>query len=229
MAKTGMTQDGLADRFMTMQSDVTQLDPEFVTPQKSNENGNENENENGNGHRSPHSPSHEPPPVDVRQTDAAGDYYDPAIHMTDENGQPKLTKTGRYRKRPGRSASGTTAGTSPREAAVRASCREMGKLSAHSVFLVGQTAFGEEWKPVVDNELGINEPENMTTAFAAYYEATGYRDPPPWVILAIALGSYAAPRIPKPKTQSRIKRISQWIGLHLMGWRKKKEKKEDSK
>lgn len=215
-----MNELDLADRFIKLAPDVTEIDTDFVTSQKP-----ENENSQSQSHTPNQNPQPkaESPRVDTRLKDSGGSYFDPAIHIFDEStGKPKLTTTGKFRKKPGRKSAGS--GSDPGEAAKRMSCREAGKVSAEAIFLVGQSLFGEEWKPVIDNDHGINEPENLTTAFAAYYEATGFRDPPPWLVLVIGIGAYAGPRMAAPKTKSKLKRFVEWVGLHAMGWRKRKEK-----
>jgi len=220
-----MDEQQLADRFIKHAPDVTETDSEFVQPETPPGNSGEN-GDSQTPIQSPR-PKTESPRVDTRRTDSAGNYFDPEIHLFDEKtGNPVLTMTGKFRKRPGRKSAG--ASSDPNAAAKRMSCREAGRVSAEAVFLTGQTLFGEEWKPVIDNEHGINEPEQMTTAFAAYYEATGFRDPPPWLVLVIGLGAYAGPRLAAPKTKSKLKRFGEWLGLHAMGWRKKKTKQKES-
>lgn len=220
----GMNETDLADKFLTLQPDVTEIDSEFVASESP-------ENEDENSHTHSQSPNQEAktesPRVDTRLKDSSGTVFDPAYHVfDDETGKPKLTKTGKFRKKPGRKPSGSGGATADAKAM---SCREAGKVSAEAVFVTGQALFGEEWKPVIDPEHGIHEPENLTTAFAAYYEATGFRDPPPWMVLVIGLGAYAGPRLAAPKTQGKLKRFTQWIGLRLTGWRKKKEIKKENK
>ena len=214
----------LADRFITQAPDVTETDAEFVTPETT-------EAGEGDSHSQTPPPDTETktesPRVDTRLKDNGGTVFDPTYHVFDEaTGKPKYTKTGKFRKKPGRKSS---VNSSPQAEAKAMSCREAGKVSAEAVFITGQALFGEEWKPVIDQENGIHEPENLTTAFAAYYEATGFRDPPPWLVLVIGLGAYAGPRLAAPKTQSKLKRAFQWIGLRLTGWRKKSDKKKESK
>ncbi len=132
--------------------------------------------------------------------DADGRTFDPAIHATDEAGNPRLTKAGKLRKRPGRgSGGGKSAG--PQQHKVS---RELGRTTAETIFYVSQAAFGEEWAPVYKPSQGIDERAQMIEAWAAYYEATGTTEVPPWVSVAIAMGCYALPRLNQPKTKTRI-------------------------
>lgn len=209
-----MNEEKLADLFIDSAPGVTELDPEIVT-EKSNEN---TADITGSGTDTATSPN----PEAGKITDSAGTIYDPLLHETDAaTGRPKLTITGKFRKRRGRRKS-------PLDAPVRESSklgyREAGRLSAEAVFVFGQVCFGEEWKPEINPEIGLNETEQMTAAWAAYYEQTGMKDPPPWVMLLIAMGAYAGPRLARPKTQSRLKKMRQWIGLRLSGWKKTKKK-----
>lgn len=158
--------------------------------------------------------------------DADGRSFDPAIHATDDQGNPRLTKAGKLRKRPGRGSGGKSAG--PQQHKVS---RELGRTTAETIFYVSQAAFGEEWAPVYKPTQGIDERAQMIEAWAAYYEATGTTEVPPWVGVAIAMGCYALPRLNQPKTKTRIGVFVERIKAVIKHRRdaKKASKKKDEK
>lgn len=143
--------------------------------------------------------------------DADGSPFDPAIHVTDAEGNPKLTTTGKLRKRPGRkSGTGTatksTIATGPApdpEAEARRAARATGTVAANLLISMGCMFGGDEWQPRRD--AGYDEKAYLETAFADYCEATGVSDIPPGLALTIAISAYAGPRFAMPKTRSKTK------------------------
>jgi len=215
-----MDEKELTEYYIKQKPGVTELDDTIITTPKQNTS---HDTSNDNSGDTAKNTSRNYKPHGGRSTDDGGSTFDPAIHASNPDGTPKKTKAGKFAKRRGRKIAGSS---DPVQHTERLSCREAGRVSAQAVFVSGQAAFGDEWKPIVDNESGVNEPENVTAAFAAYYEITGLREPPPWVMLAIVLGSYAGPRLTMPKTQSKLKRMVNYVGLRLKGWKKVKPEKE---
>ena len=64
---------------------------------------------------------------------------------------------------------------------------------------------GEDW--------AMHEAErgSMANAWGAYLESKGVKDIPPGFILAISLATYAAPRVSRPTTKSRIVAMWGWV------------------
>jgi len=59
--------------------------------------------------------------------------------------------------------------------------------------------------PIKNNELGMDERVDITTAFQDFFLAEGYVDLPPRLALTIAIGGYALIRVTTgSKTQQRI-------------------------
>jgi len=77
----------------------------------------------------------------------------------------------------------------------------LGSASAEIVFTVGMAAGGEDFIP------SKQERVYMSSAFTQYYQSKGMKDLPPGFILASALLSYIAPRMNKPKTQTKLKKL----------------------
>ena len=93
-----------------------------------------------------------------------------------------------------------------------------GESSALMLISLAQGVGGEEWKPVK------GEKENLSAAFAAYYQAKGIPDLPPGVILVSALLAYTLPRLQKPVTKSKLMKLKKWIGSKFRRHKKEAEK-----
>lgn len=157
--------------------------------------------------------------------DTAGNIFDPSIHDANPDGTPKLKANGRFAKKRGRKPGSPGNATSPDPTASRRQASlQAGRATAEAIFALGQAIGGDEWRPIIAVEQGINEPQQMIEAWASYYQATGKTDVPPWVIVAIACGAYALPRTRLPKTQSRIKSFWGWLRPYL--FRTKKDGKK---
>ena len=142
-------------------------------------------------------------------TDADGVVFDAAKHCINEKGEPTLTMSGRFRRRPGRrpgmpgvdsgagnatasTGNGSTGDMSDEKA------QKAKELAATVVPLVlGVTAAGfENFQPGLGKvwEASQEEQTRLTSALGDYL-ATLDMDVPPWVPLVLATAVYAAPRI----------------------------------
>lgn len=177
--------------------------------------------------------------------DADGQSFDPRLHVTDESGLPKLTKTGKLRKRrqpqetaPTTRKPVTSFVATPKSehsthdepvdtsaASAAANSRAAGVATANLLITVGMSLGGEEWAPVKNTELGIDEKALLENAFADYYLATGKTDLPPGLALTVAVGSYALPRFSKPKTKTRLKILGVWLKQKWENWKNRKQAK----
>lgn len=165
-------------------------------------------------------------PSDGR-VDSSGDAFDPAVHATDAEGRPKKTKTGKWAKKRGRKGNRVaTSGTGNVRGTAEIEAERAGHATAQLIFTMGVVLGGEEWQPRIDTDTGLNEPQQMSEAWAAYYLATGKTDLPPWVTVVIAMCGYSLPRLAMPKTQTRIQRLKAWLGRYVGGMMKKREKKD---
>lgn len=151
--------------------------------------------------------------VNNPQPARSNDIFSPDLHATDSSGKPVFNKDGSFRKKRGPKPGNARTGKVSTDASVPSeqSAEQAGKATAEIIFAVGIAIGGEEWKPIVSREHGINEPEQMASAFANYYASQGITNVPPWAILAIALSSYSLPRLRMPKTQSRLVRLWGWL------------------
>ena len=149
--------------------------------------------------------------------DVDGNTFDPAIHVTDSDGEPKLSGKGKLRKRPGRKAGVTAKRHSSKKAAEdntalnRQHARMSGAAAANSLIMLGVVVGGDEWNPRKDVETGLDEREVLQCAFGDYFELKNLQDIPPGVALATAVIAYVTPRLAMPKTQTRLQRCKEWV------------------
>ena len=147
--------------------------------------------------------------------DKMGRAFDKLMHLTTEDGEPKLTKSGRLRIRRGFGPDAKT----PKQSTIggldtppgitfadgqrdgEAEILATGQSAASLTFLVGMFAFKEAGKPTKD------EVNQVTYAYQTYFRAKNIRDLPPGVILATALMTYAGPRLILPETRKRSNKL----------------------
>lgn len=152
--------------------------------------------------------------------DDGGNIFDPDIHAVDGEGNPKRTKRGLWAKKRGRS--GTV--TKPDSMA----SQEAGRATAETIFMFCVTCFGEEWQPIEDVKIGLNERQQMTDAWAAYFQAKGTVEMPAWVVVAIACAGYGLPRISQPKTQSRLSKMWSWFKGKIESIQRRKKDQQNA-
>lgn len=161
------------------------------------------------------------------EVDDEGTPFDPAIHTG-----TKL-KSGVWRKKkqtganPGsfvapsrkRTASTATESATP-VVDQNAEAIATGTVIASLFLGMCQSIGGEEWEPTKQ------ERDFQTSAWQAYCVAKQYNQLSPGFALAVALGSYAAPRFTKPKTSAKVSRVYQWVALRAVRWKLKRELKK---
>jgi hypothetical protein len=172
--------------------------------------------------------------------DGDGAPFDPSIHVTNADGEPLTTKTGKLRKRPGRKADGATRsqshvavpGTTKQDSGQQAAQeltqkrRQSGMHAARMFTSVAAMIGGEEWKPQKIEKYGLDEQESLDESLADYFEAKEMEDIPPGVALVMVVVSYMAPRFMMPKTKSRLGRLKDWIASK---WFESKVKRKGGK
>ena len=159
--------------------------------------------------------------------DSKGNPFDPDIHVTDDDGRPKLTKSGKLRMRPGRkSASNVSVGPTSNAAGLspqqKLQARQAGDAAANSLIMLGVVLGGEEWHPIKDESTGLDEKAHLTMAFGDYFEAKEMTDIPPGVALTIAVSAYALPRFTMPQTKTRMQKFKEWTATKIAKRRMKK-------
>ena len=149
------------------------------------------------------------------ESDDELEIFDPAIHRSDSNGNPLRNKDGSYSKKRGRRSTSKSMDNS-KELACEAAAVSTVDVIVATCIAIG----GEEFIPILDEKNGVNETQRMVQAWRSYYAATGIKELPPWVGVAIATGSYAAKRVVMPKTKSRLQKLKDIIKFRYYEWRK---------
>lgn len=146
--------------------------------------------------------------------DSSGNVFDPNIHAVDKDGKVVVTKTGKFRKR----HRSKIEEPSPQIRQVQ-SANELGQATANLIFAASITVFGEVMTPLKNDD--VDEPLEMKSAFAAYYQATGKTDLPPGIALLVTIGGYYARRVNHPTFRSRVKSV---FGKVFSIFKRKKKK-----
>lgn len=162
--------------------------------------------------------------------DKNGDRFDPERHKH-INGKPDIAKTGLLKLKPGKPRPGSKI-EDPHDQQVEAertkteyeesmeTAGELADFTTDSLFEAGTMIGGPEWAPIKTPE--FDERNRMNKAFKRYYFQQGTEAPPPWMMLAYTVTSYAAIRFTQPITLSRITKVKLWIAGKLQSRKAKK-------
>lgn len=162
-----------------------------------------------------------------KMTDKSGTVFDPTIHTLGADGTPTLTKSGLYARKRGRKAGQSTLGSVPGTGAPSNSTQPLGEpqkvpatgqkmtptlmgagaaVATANVFMA---AFGPDLKPSAKNELtGQPDLDTLRDAYAQFFLESGIERVPPWIGIAIALSTYAGPKMAKPDALTRAKQLA---------------------
>lgn len=159
-----------------------------------------------------------------KTVDKNGSIFDPTIHAVNADGSPALTKTGLYARKRGRKAGVSTLGNVPGNLQTgkappvagepqkvptgvqKVSPMVMGAGAAVATANVFMMAFGPDLEPSKKNELtGQSDLETLRDAYAQFFIESGIDHVPPFLGLAIALSTYAGPKMMKETALSRAK------------------------
>lgn len=183
--------------------------------------------------------------ANANPTDKNGDAFDPSTHVTGPDGKGVLTVRGTWAQKRGRkggnTAPVTNAGTvrnstlggtavAPTQAqvqqqqqqALQAQSRAAGVAAAEMLFMAGQAFGGDEWAPMENKSIGLDERSMMHGAFGDYFVAKGKTDIPPGAALCFCIIAYAGPRFTMPKTQTRYQKVK---GAIVTWWVNRKLRK----
>ena len=178
--------------------------------------------------------------------DKQGAQFDPNIHVTGPDGKGMLTVRGTWAQKRGRKAGNATGVTpspsvrnstlggpaapaSPQAAqlaqqqAQEAQSRAAGVAAAELLFMCGKMIGGEEWEPMQNKAIGMDERTMMHGAFGDYFVASGVKDIPPGAALTFCIVAYIAPRFAMPKTQTRYQKVK---GAIVTWWVNRKLRKQ---
>jgi hypothetical protein len=140
-------------------------------------------------------------------------HFDPSIHSVGADGKPRLNKDGTFRRKRGKGKAtqkvvATPVAVSPEDIA---KAKQAAFITVQSLLVIATSLGGEEW--VAD----ASETKMMVDSWEQYYIMTGAFDMPPWVMVLVSTGMYAAPRFRLPKTQTKLAALWGWISFKF-GW-----------
>ncbi len=141
--------------------------------------------------------------------------FDPTIHEVDATGNPRLTVDGKFRRKRGRrsGSSVSSGGSNPATGGISGATHNPANVRATAVFFCGimfgglEATLGKQWEPARE------ERESIETATAVYCEANNIGDLPPGIMLAVAVGAYAIPRMFHPETKERLTMLGISLGF----------------
>jgi hypothetical protein len=121
--------------------------------------------------------------------DSEGTVFDPRIHYLDENGKPKKTPTGKFRKRRKGTAPDTVLSEGSEPSPVPIDPKASAELLVNVAESVAVSTLGPKWKA----EPG--ERSAILASLETYFQTEGAPSvPPSWMVL-ITVGMYALPRV----------------------------------
>ncbi len=139
-------------------------------------------------------------PTPQVESQAQSESFNPAIHAVGKDGNPVLTKTGKFRKQRVVSTVGKAQNAAPRAGvtsivngtlATNEGQRKMAaNVATDATFSVGMILGGTPAKPLVDPKTGVDERFQLFCAWDNYLKAKNINDIPAGVALAIGLSGY---------------------------------------
>lgn len=161
--------------------------------------------------------------------------FDPALHLTNPDGTPRLTKSGAYMRKRGpakgstpKSKAGDTdlfsdaptdvsretqpaaaVAPSPATAAPTLNNRAVAAMLVTTCTTLAERVIGPEWKAEKD------EAKALTDAARVYLDSIGGVEISPGTALAIAVVGYSLPRLAVPNTQTKLQRLGGWVSSRV--------------
>lgn len=156
--------------------------------------------------------------------------FNPEIHAGGPDGKGIKTKSGKFRRKPGRKGSKHYDGGLNSPQAVEANpidpfrmerAKQDAQIATALTFTLGVSMFGEEGKPVTDLQVGINEPEEFVVAYTQYFYMSGPMNLPPGMVLAMTFFNYSMRRYQMPQSRGKIQAMFSWVKSRvysMIGW-----------
>ena len=161
--------------------------------------------------------------------------FDPALHLTNPDGTPRLTKSGAYMRKRGpakgcapKSKAGDTdlfynaptdvpretqpaaaVAPSPATTAATLNNRAVAAMLVTTCTTLAERVIGPEWKAEKD------EAKALTDAARVYLDSIGGVEISPGTALAIAVVGYSLPRLAVPNTQTKLQKLGGWVSSRV--------------
>jgi hypothetical protein len=136
--------------------------------------------------------------------DSGGVVFDPSRHEVQDDGRPRLTQDGRFRRK--RGGGGQPRQPKPDTAYPATSTvdesRRVAEVLAGIAFGFLESTFGEAWRPTGQ------ERESIVQTGGVVCSQYGVSDMPPVIGLMFAVTMYALPRINDPETRERWRALT---------------------
>ena len=168
----------------------------------------------------------------VADAQAAMVGFDPALHLTNPDGTPRLTKKGAYMRKRGpakgsspKSETGdadlfadTVTAPAPAQLNNRAvtapapaqlNNRAVAAMLVTTCTTLAERVIGPEWKAEKD------EAKALTDAARVYLDSIGGVEISPGAALAIAVVGYSLPRLAVPNTQTKMQKLGGWVSSRV--------------
>lgn len=155
-------------------------------------------------------------PIPSSPVGTQSDIFDPAIHSTNTDGTPRLTKTGKYRLRPGRKNDTMTVGGGDTH---QAKAKAAADATAQTIVMLGFLLGGDEWRPKKNDATGEDEMKALTEAYTGWFLTMEEPNVPAWAAAAIVTGAYILPRLRSPVTSERLSGLYRKVGTWVAGLR----------
>ena len=141
----------------------------------------------------------------VPETDSAGNVFDPSKHDVDANGKPKLTKTGRFRKKRKSSVIRSSKAEAREKEIESEHIRMSAAATVDGIATIARAIGGDDFQ--FEKLDDYDERRAGIDAFASYYKSKGITDVPAGVIVTTWIIGYVSRRLMMERTQSRLKKL----------------------
>lgn len=156
---------------------------------------------------------------------ASGEEFNSDIHLSDAEGNPVLTKTGKFRKKnkSQRLKDEEIKKQQQQTESTKAAARAATMLTIQGGIMLG----GDAGYPVKDIKNNIDEEHHLYYSFDKYFQEKGISDFPPGVALVLAVGQYYGRVLMSEKGSTKAKLSFYWFKDKWAKFRNKRKKAKE--